>query len=188
MTKTGLVLVCGEISSRARVDFQSVVRDTISHIGYDDSSKGFDYKTMSLLLAVERQSAEIAHGVWEGHEGEPDELGAGDQGLMFGYATDETEECMPLTAVLSHALNRRLAEMRRDGSLPWARPDSKTQVIFLNPIKSNIIILPRIWVFEMETYFFSEGDLRVPLRRRRVRAPPSPHRGHLRAAQRQDQS
>lgn len=121
-----MIMVLGEISTGTKLDYQKIIRETIRDIGYDHSDKGFDYKTLNVLVAIEEQSKDIAQGLH--YEKALEELGAGDQGIMFGYATDETPEYLPLTIKLAHKLNAAMSEKRRNGSLPWLRPDTKTQV------------------------------------------------------------
>ncbi len=117
---TGLAFVAGEISTKAYVEIPDIIRETIRDVGYTDATWGFDYRTCSVLTAIDAQSGDIAMGVDTG--------GAGDQGLMFGYATNETSELMPMPIVLAHRLTKRLAEVRKTNLLPWVRPDGKAQV------------------------------------------------------------
>ncbi|RLA13489.1 MAG: methionine adenosyltransferase [Gammaproteobacteria bacterium] len=129
LVNTGLVVISGEITSNAVVDYQQIARDTIERIGYNSSDLGFDFRSCAVLTAVDRQSDDIAQGVNEG-EGLDLEQGAGDQGLMFGYASNETEVFMPAPITYAHLLVKQQAKVRHSGKLTWLRPDAKSQVTF----------------------------------------------------------
>lgn len=144
LANTGLIVLAGEITTTANVDYIKVARDAIKRIGYDNTEYGIDYKGCAVLVAYDKQSPDIAQGVDGAHD-DPLDQGAGDQGLMFGYAVDETPQLMPLPIWLSHRLMERQAQLRKDGRLPWLRPDAKSQVTVQyvdgKPYKIDTVVL-----------------------------------------------
>jgi S-adenosylmethionine synthetase len=142
MVNTGMVIISGEITTEAWVDMQDVVRSTVREIGYNHSDMGFDWESCAVLTSIDKQSSDIAMGVDESSE---HEQGAGDQGLMFGYASNETDVLMPAPITYAHRLMKRQAEIRKSGTLPWLRPDAKSQVTFKyvdgKPVGINAVVL-----------------------------------------------
>jgi len=142
MIKTGMVIVAGEITTEAYVDIENVVRTVVNEIGYNNSESGFDSNTCAVLNAIGKQSPDIAMGVDESAD---HEQGAGDQGLMFGYATDETDVLMPAPITYSHLLVKRQSEVRKNGTLPWLEPDAKSQITFCyedgKPVAIDAVVL-----------------------------------------------
>ena len=148
--KSGMVFLFGEITTKARLNYEQIVRETIKEIGYDDGSKGFDYKTCNVVVAIEEQSQDISQCL---DSDSIEDLGAGDQGIMFGYATNETEEMIPLSHLLALKLTAKLTSVRKDGtpSFNWLRPDAKVQVTFEYEIEDGVLVPLRVHTIVIST-------------------------------------
>ncbi len=165
-TTTGMVLVMGEISTTAKVDIPAIVRKTVDRIGYNDPAYGFDAQTCAILPTLDKQSPDIAMGVNNSFEykenavDEADLIGAGDQGMMFGYACDETDELMPAPIALAHHLTLAMSKLRKDGTLPWMRPDGKSQVTVAYDENGNVTWCPTIVISTQHDPDIDIKDLR----------------------------
>jgi S-adenosylmethionine synthetase len=164
LCNTGLVVLAGEITTHANVDYISVARETIKRIGYDNADYGIDYKSCAVLVAYDKQSPDIAQGVDEGKGIDLDQ-GAGDQGLMFGYACDETPELMPAAIYYAHRIVERQSQLRKDGRLPWLRPDAKSQVTLKyvdgRPVAIDTVVLSTQHAPEMEHKAIEEAAIEL---------------------------
>jgi S-adenosylmethionine synthetase len=168
LVTTGMAVIAGEITTRAVVDYPKVVRETIREIGYNDSAMGFDWETCAVLVSIDKQSPDISQGVTEG-EGLFKDQGAGDQGLMFGYACNETPELMPMTIMYAHRLTQRLAEVRKNGVLNFLRPDSKSQVsiqyVDNRPVRVDTVVISSQHVPEVSYETIKEGIIEEVVRK-----------------------
>ncbi len=157
LTKTGMVIVAGEITTKAKVDYQEVVRNTLKKIGYTDPRFGIDFEDCAVLISIQQQSPDISQGV---SQTSVEEQGAGDQGMMYGYASDETEELMPLPITLAHKLTKRLAEVRKEGIIPHLGPDGKSQVSVEYDENNNPKKVTAVVIAQQHTEEISEEELK----------------------------